>query len=643
MRFLAFVRGRSLQMKSFLSLGIIGGLSLSGMLLGFLCARTVALDYQDMLGTNARFELLVTRIAAHMNQLSRDEYAYIASKDESLLEQRQLNLQKINQDIGEVSKINQTLLPAAEILAFEGRIKAHQDYFTIIAQRLNEVGNAQAGYLGELRKAAHQAEHVLKGNKSLDQLRVMISYLSIRRHEKDYLARRDTVYIDKLDQEIANLRTILEKSPHFSKADRSSVIQSAETYRDILRRMHEGYLDLSAHKAKQEEGLSYIETFITQIDESVRNNNAMRENGLKQLVNMVNLIFLFAGLTTLVIIFFSVREFTHMTRSLMDLSLRIGQSGKKTLKTSTSLQGTSEKTAAAAGEQASSIQETVATINEISAMVDKSVGSADLSAEKAELSFQITMEGKQAVNTMRESMLNIREVMTEMIDQNSLGNQRMQAMLGVIDKIAERTHVINDIVFQTRLLAFNASVEAARAGEHGKGFAVVAEEVGNLAGMSGEASKAIAGLLQSSRAEVLDIMNESKRQTERITENGSTKVDEGVQLAHRCDEILSEVVEHVGFVKQLMSEISVAAKEESDGIHNITVAMNELEETTAISSDIAHQTMSISNMLNREATALNKSVEHLSRIVLGEGRVLAEVPEEPDDSAGGPKRLRLAA
>jgi methyl-accepting chemotaxis protein len=48
----------------------------------------------------------------------------------------------------------------------------------------------------------------------------------------------------------------------------------------------------------------------------------------------------------------------------------------------------------------------------------------------------------------------------------------------VIATIEERTKVINDIVFQTKLLSFNASVEAARAGEHGKGFAVVAEEVG---------------------------------------------------------------------------------------------------------------------------------------------------------------------
>ena len=68
----------------------------------------------------------------------------------------------------------------------------------------------------------------------------------------------------------------------------------------------------------------------------------------------------------------------------------------------------------------------------------------------------------------------------------------------LISEIGNKTKVINDIVFQTKLLSFNASVEAARAGEHGKGFSVVAEEVGNLAHMSGNSAKEITQLLESS-------------------------------------------------------------------------------------------------------------------------------------------------
>ena len=75
------------------------------------------------------------------------------------------------------------------------------------------------------------------------------------------------------------------------------------------------------------------------------------------------------------------------------------------------------------------------------------------------------------------------------------------------------------IVFQTKLLSFNASVEAARAGEYGKGFSVVAEEVGNLAQMSGIAAKDISALLQSSVKKVEQIATESKTKIDRLVQN----------------------------------------------------------------------------------------------------------------------------
>jgi methyl-accepting chemotaxis protein len=79
------------------------------------------------------------------------------------------------------------------------------------------------------------------------------------------------------------------------------------------------------------------------------------------------------------------------------------------------------------------------------------------------------------------ALLEINTTSTTLIEKVTDGNQQIVGIVGMIQEIGNKTKIINDIVFQTKLLSFNASVEAARAGEQGKGFAVVASEVGSLA------------------------------------------------------------------------------------------------------------------------------------------------------------------
>lgn len=101
-------------------------------------------------------------------------------------------------------------------------------------------------------------------------------------------------------------------------------------------------------------------------------------------------------------------------------------------------------------------------------------------------------------------------------DQTRQNNEKINEIVKLISDIGNKTKVINEIVFQTKLLSFNASVEAVRVGEYGKGFAVVAEEVGNLANkMSGNAAKEISSLL-----------DESQRKTAQIVKETESKVDE---------------------------------------------------------------------------------------------------------------------
>ena len=83
----------------------------------------------------------------------------------------------------------------------------------------------------------------------------------------------------------------------------------------------------------------------------------------------------------------------------------------------------------------------------------------------------------------------------------------MTALSGAMDNISSNAQeitkiakAIEDIAFQTNILAINASVEAARAGSAGKGFAVVADEVKQLASKSAEAAQNATDMVTSTRA-----------------------------------------------------------------------------------------------------------------------------------------------
>ena len=358
--------------------------------------------------------------------------------------------------------------------------------------------------------------------------------------------------------------------------------------------------------------------FITSIGRPISVFNEMLKVRLNNEVDKFSNRIVVLQITTFIIaiLIFSLSTFSSYTlkKILAAAIQKLTHSSDKIKTVMTGLQAAGESLSSLSTEGAASVSETAAAVDETNSMITNNKELAIYTSSTTYRSRDNANKGKEVVLHMASLMAEINTVNEDVAKTVEQGNRRFGEVVNMINEISNKTKIINDIVFQTRLLSFNASVEAARAGEQGKGFAVVAEEIGNLATLSGKSATEIAAILDQSTASVKNIVEETRTTVERIIKIAKSKSSEGQEIAKECSLVLEDIVSEVGKVVTMSDQITSASTEQANGMSEIAKAMENIDQSAHETSHLSKKVSQISDELNTEIRSIVEMINEIGKL-----------------------------
>ncbi|WP_338500424.1 methyl-accepting chemotaxis protein [Delftia tsuruhatensis] len=249
-------------------------------------------------------------------------------------------------------------------------------------------------------------------------------------------------------------------------------------------------------------------------------------------------------------------------------------------------------------EQAANLEETAASMEQMTATIQQNVDTVRSASGLAQSASATAVHGGEVVHGVVSTMEDITH-----------SSRKIGEIIGVIDAIA----------FQTNILALNAAVEAARAGEQGKGFAVVASEVRSLAQRCANAAKEIKGLISESVGKVAA----GSRQ---VAEAGST---------------MNDIVTQTHRVAELISDIGAATQEQSQGVTQVSDAVQQLDQVTQQNASLVEESAAAADSLNKQAAQLVQLVS-VFRLDENATRPQAALSKSATVAAAVPARAQTA-
>ena len=406
---------------------------------------------------------------------------------------------------------------------------------------------------------AGDAETIIKG------------ILQCRRQEKNFIIRGGREYVDRVTGHVADiLARTREMASRAAQGDNNvsvdAIITSVQAYQSAFEEVVTLKGKQLAAEAQMVETARDVQKICNEITARQRAEMEKHIAFAQQIMAMVALTAILLGILLSLLI---VRGISRvLSRAISGLN----QGSSEVSAASDQISKSSQFLAEGACQQAASIEETSASLEEVSSIIQ-------LNAETAVQANNLVQATSTETEKANVSMNELIRSMTEI----SKASEETSRIVKTIDEIA----------FQTNLLALNAAVEAARAGEAGAGFAVVADEVRNLAMRAADAARNTTGMIED------------------ITQ----KVMAGSKLVSRTHGAFAQVADSSKKVVALMGEISVASKEQAQGLEQVNVAVSEMDKVVQRNAANAEEFASASEELSGQARDMKSMVTQLVALV----------------------------
>ena len=348
--------------------------------------------------------------------------------------------------------------------------------------------------------------------------------------------------------------------------------QTAKLIEDLKNGLGQGILSVSFEPAlPDDDTLASYEDFV-QIAQTLKSSVSFIESYVNEINDVLDSVA--RGNVTISIERAFLGDFESMRNSINNIteSLRttiaeISNVSSLVAARADSLSANSAELSNGSSEQASSLEELALAIDKLNKNIESDVSNAEQAAGFSEKSLSYANKSNDDMQHMLEAMDRIKE--------SSTG-------------ITNLFRTMQDIAFQTNILALNASVEAARAGEHGRGFAVVAEEVRSLATRSQTAA------LESTK----------------LLEDSVSRVEEGSSIAASTAETLGKISVNSDEVSGLVKEISGSTNDQLNQISNINANIKQITRVVESNSLASQETAGAAEELNSQAEKLMSLVSY---------------------------------